>query len=174
MEQTASVRYVGFWARLAARFVDGLIVGAALLLANIIIVAIAGAHPRVPVAPIVDIVIGLGYFCYMTKSYGATIGKRIVGAEVVPEHGGDLTWMTVVMREVLGKIVSSAIINIGYLMVAFTARKQGLHDKIAQTLVVYKDPSRDTKKLVTTLNSILIAFIVLGIVAGVYAGLRAR
>ena len=35
-----------------------------------------------------------------------------------------------------GSIVSAVLLTIGYLMVAFTERKQGLHDKIAGTLVV--------------------------------------
>ena len=38
----------------------------------------------------------------------------------------------------LSKILSSVIMSIGYLMVAFTEKKQGLHDKMADTYVVYK------------------------------------
>ena len=36
----------------------------------------------------------------------------------------------------IGTFVSGVLLMIGYLMVAFTERKQGLHDKIAGTLVV--------------------------------------
>ena len=36
----------------------------------------------------------------------------------------------------LAKILSGLILCIGFLMVAFTGKKQGLHDMIAGTLVV--------------------------------------
>ena len=36
----------------------------------------------------------------------------------------------------LGKIISAVILLIGYVMAAFTERKQALHDKLADTLVV--------------------------------------
>ncbi len=39
-------------------------------------------------------------------------------------------------REILGKFVSSILLGIGYLMVAFDSQKQGLHDKIADTYVI--------------------------------------
>ena len=46
------------------------------------------------------------------------------------------------MAEALGRnlaeILSALILGIGYIMVAFTAKKQGLHDMIAGTLVVKK------------------------------------
>ncbi len=38
----------------------------------------------------------------------------------------------------LGKIISSLILLIGYFMVAFTEKKQGLHDIMANCLVVVK------------------------------------
>lgn len=34
------------------------------------------------------------------------------------------------------KIISALILFVGFLMVAFTEKKQGLHDKIAGTLVI--------------------------------------
>jgi len=37
------------------------------------------------------------------------------------------------------KIISAIIIYIGFLMIAFTERKQGLHDMIADCLVVMKN-----------------------------------
>lgn len=37
-----------------------------------------------------------------------------------------------------GKILSGAILMIGYIMAAFTERKQALHDMMAGTLVVNK------------------------------------
>ena len=38
------------------------------------------------------------------------------------------------------KFLSTIILAIGYIMAAFTERKQGLHDMIASTYVVYAEP----------------------------------
>ena len=50
--------------------------------------------------------------------------------------GSDLTYGRAAKREILGKFVSSILLGIGYLMVAFDNQKQGLHDKIADTYVI--------------------------------------
>ena len=50
--------------------------------------------------------------------------------------GSQLTYGRAAKREVLGKFVSSILLGIGYLMVAFDSQKQGLHDKIADTYVI--------------------------------------
>ena len=42
----------------------------------------------------------------------------------------------------LAKIVSGAILMLGYVMVAFSRRKQGLHDHLAGTLVINKGAAR--------------------------------
>jgi uncharacterized RDD family membrane protein YckC len=44
--------------------------------------------------------------------------------------------MTFFLREIIGKIVSSIILFIGYLMILWDGKKQGLHDKIAGTVVI--------------------------------------
>ena len=50
--------------------------------------------------------------------------------EVITGYG------TAFLREVIGKFISSILLCIGYLMVAFDGQKQGLHDKIAGTYVI--------------------------------------
>ena len=50
-------------------------------------------------------------------------------------EGGRIGWGRANARY-FGKILSAAILGIGFLMAAWTARKQALHDMIAATLVV--------------------------------------
>jgi uncharacterized RDD family membrane protein YckC len=59
-----------------------------------------------------------------------------VRVKVIRTDGGDIGYGRALLRETLGKFVSALIFGIGYLMVAFDARKQGLHDRIADTYVV--------------------------------------
>lgn len=77
------------------------------------------------------------YNVLMVALYGASIGKMMVGIKVISDKGESLTVSKVLLREILGKMLSQ-VLYIGYIMVAFTRYKQGLHDKIAETYVVYR------------------------------------
>jgi uncharacterized RDD family membrane protein YckC len=57
--------------------------------------------------------------------------------KVVRRDGQNMTYGRAALREILGKFVSGITLGIGYLMVAFDAHKQGLHDKIADTCVIH-------------------------------------
>ncbi|HCM75692.1 MAG TPA: RDD family protein [Cytophagales bacterium] len=78
------------------------------------------------------------YFTLMESSkYQATVGKLALGLIVTDENGEKLDMVKALIRN-LSKILSSMILLIGYIMVGFTEKKQGLHDIIAKTLVVKK------------------------------------
>ena len=78
------------------------------------------------------------YFSVMESSrYQASLGKMAMGIKVVDFDGNRISFRTAVLRAV-GKILSQSIMWIGFIMAAFTERKQGLHDIIAGTLVVKK------------------------------------
>ncbi|GIO86808.1 hypothetical protein J25TS5_37400 [Paenibacillus faecis] len=68
----------------------------------------------------------------------ATVGKLAIGGVVVGEMYERISFGKASGR-FFGKIVSSLILYIGYLMVAFTEHRQGLHDKMAKAYVVDKD-----------------------------------
>lgn len=75
---------------------------------------------------------------YLTGKYGWSIGKKLLGLKVVKEDGTcPIGIIGAVIREIIGKFISGIILGIGFLMVAFDSKKQGLHDKIAKTYVVY-------------------------------------
>ena len=64
----------------------------------------------------------------------ATVGKRILGIYVTNKVGNRLSFPQATIRY-FSKYLSS-ILMIGFIMAAFTKNKQGLHDLIADTLVV--------------------------------------
>jgi hypothetical protein len=66
---------------------------------------------------------------------GATLGKMAVGIKVVRSNGERLTKGRAFGRY-WAMLLSSFTLGIGFLMAAFTERKQGLHDMICDTLVV--------------------------------------
>lgn len=76
------------------------------------------------------------YFVLMESSEKqATLGKIAMGLKVTDLNGNRITPTAAIIRFV-GRIVSGMIMLIGYIMAAFTAKKQALHDMIASTLVL--------------------------------------
>lgn len=79
----------------------------------------------------------IAYFVYMTYTYGATLGKMAMHIKVVDENTQkNLTIGQTLIRETIGKWISAVILFIGFFMVAFDDKSQGLHDKIAKTIVI--------------------------------------
>ena len=78
------------------------------------------------------------YFALMeTSSLQGTLGKKLLGIKVVDEQGQGIGFFRATLRH-FSAILSSIILSIGYLMSAFTKRKQTLHDMVASCLVVNK------------------------------------
>ena len=92
-----------------------------------------------------SMLVGIAYFAGMeSSSWQATLGKKALGLIVVGEDGGRISLLRAIGRY-LGKILSSLILLIGFIMVAFTARKQGLHDMLASTYVVKGQPGMGSR-----------------------------
>jgi uncharacterized RDD family membrane protein YckC len=69
-----------------------------------------------------------------SSSYQATLGKMIFGMKVTDLNGNRISFERATGRH-FAKWLSAMILGIGYIMVGFTDRKQGLHDLLAGTLV---------------------------------------
>lgn len=65
-----------------------------------------------------------------------TIGKMALGMKVCTERGERISLVRSLVRSLVKTFISMPFLMIGVLMVAFTPRKQGLHDLLARTLVV--------------------------------------
>jgi uncharacterized RDD family membrane protein YckC len=137
------MQYGGFWKRLVAYLIDLV----PLIIIGLLLGTISGqdllnpdADPTFGFTDIIGIIIGIGYFAgFESSSWQATPGKRALGLIVVDTNGGRISFGKAVGRY-FAKILSGLILLIGYIMIAFTARKQGLHDMIVGTLVVEGTP----------------------------------
>jgi uncharacterized RDD family membrane protein YckC len=75
------------------------------------------------------------YSAYLESSKNqATLGKLAIGAAVTDMQGNRITFARGSLR-FFGKILCVLTLFVGFLIIAFTTYKQGLHDKIAGTLV---------------------------------------
>lgn len=168
--QVPQIGYAGFWMRYLAFNLDSLITSIIITLPLNIVVAVVGASTGFKVVMfLLQIVLIYTYFIYLTNKNQATIGKKLLGLRVVSEGGAPLSLGKIILRETVGKFISMVILFIGYLMVAFTSKKQGLHDKIAGSVVLSNRAERKTWAFVISIifASILPAVAILGILASV-------
>jgi uncharacterized RDD family membrane protein YckC len=79
------------------------------------------------------------YEAFMLSSeWQATVGKRAMDIIVTDVNGQRITFARASARH-FSKYISAFILGIGFLMAAFTAKKQALHDMIAETLVIQQN-----------------------------------
>jgi uncharacterized RDD family membrane protein YckC len=130
------MEYAGFWRRVAAALIDGILVAVVSWIVTGIFSGISdGAEVT---AQILVLIAAYGYYAGMeSSSYQATVGKIALGIQVTDLSGNRISFLRALGRN-LAEILSALILLIGYIMVAFTPKKQGLHDLIAGTLVVKK------------------------------------
>lgn len=145
----------GFWIRVVAYILDAIIVGIAasiivipltMVMGQSLVSANAGAYGATPdfsaMAPIwaVQLIIYVAYYCYIPSTkWQATPGKKALGLYIIKSDGSRPGFGTMVLRYI-GYIISSIILAIGFIMVAFTENKRGLHDMIAGTRVIKGRP----------------------------------
>jgi uncharacterized RDD family membrane protein YckC len=145
--------YAGFWLRLIAWFIDMCIIAIpGIVLASFGTLVIAGTLSEseasigglVSLATYVLVYYGtlIAYFAgFESSELQATPGKLALGLIVTDLNGNRLTVGRALGRN-SGKILSDLTswgFCIGYLLVAFTERKQALHDLISHSLVVHKE-----------------------------------
>jgi uncharacterized RDD family membrane protein YckC len=160
----APLPYAGFWERVGAYLIDGLILGIPFGVVVIVLISMFGGfgllmhrNPESPVDPRAAaallapmfMVFFLGmlgflilqwlYFAGMESSERqATFGKSVMSLRVTNYDGQRISFGHATGR-FFAKIVSGMVpLAIGYIMAAFTEKKQALHDFIAGTLVLRK------------------------------------
>jgi len=161
MAVTLPSPYAGFWLRVVAYIIDGLIIGVifgVLFLIGIAFVGIGsmetmarGMHngdAEPPVALVLmlififflSIVASWIYYAYLESSPNqGTLGKMALGLIVTDVQGRRISFGHATGR-FFAKIITGLIpLGIGYMMAGFTEKKQALHDMIAATLVLRKN-----------------------------------
>jgi uncharacterized RDD family membrane protein YckC len=136
-EGTGTAAYAGFWMRFGAALIDGILLGIVAAIIAFIIGMATGNSEAVPnTASFVNFLLGIPYFIMLESGpRQATLGKMALGLKVTGMDGGRISAGEATVRY-FSKILSAIILMIGYIMAAFTPKKQALHDIIAKTLVV--------------------------------------
>lgn len=137
-----NLEYAGFWVRVGASLLDSALIVAVSLPLLIVIYGWAYLDPNRTgmVAGVADVLISwvapalasILFWLYRQ----ATPGKMLVGVKVVDARTGGRLSPGQAIGRYLAYFVSILPLGLGLLWVAFDARKQGWHDKLAGTVVV--------------------------------------
>lgn len=119
----------GFWRRLGAALIDGILLG----LVNGIVQAFVGELA----AGGVGLALGFLYYGYFEGGpAGQTVGKKALDIRVVRSiDGGPLGWGTSLLRH-LCSYLSALPCLLGYFWMLWDQEKQTWHDKLSATVVV--------------------------------------
>ncbi len=90
---------------------------------------------------LVSLLLAIAYFTLLESSrWQATVGKRVCRLRVT-DLSGRRIGVARALGRYLAKFVSAFVLGIGFLMVGWTRRSQGLHDLMADTLVMRLRPA---------------------------------
>lgn len=167
------VVYAGFWKRVAASFIDAFAIGIPVGIVAAIVAGLLGMGNAFSSSFGAASTFNVGEsgisYLLMALTYGwfhsaaglmATPGKLAIGIKVVRTSGEKISFLRGFGRY-WATFLSMIILGIGFLMAAFTGRKQALHDLICDTLVVDKwaftaQPERQREELGTVAMVVLI------------------
>lgn len=136
-------QYVGFWTRFVAALFDGIILWIFSIIMRFVFgffygLVAGNGQDFESIAFILQVVIAWLYYASLESSeQQATIGKQALGIIVTDLEGNKISFARATGRY-FAKWISTFILFIGYILAAFTQKKQALHDIIAATLVVNK------------------------------------
>lgn len=139
--------HASFWKRTAAYLIDYIICSVliGIILAPIIMLfpsllsshSLIGALLRIGIC----LAVFIGYYAWPeSSSWQATLGKKLFGLKVTDLNGQRISFLRSVGRN-LSMAVSAFILCIGFLMCIWTDKKQCLHDKMANCLVLDSIPN---------------------------------
>ena len=137
-------QYASGLSRLAAFFIDYFLISAVLSIVfwhwwsgpYIWSSSLASFHFHLSAYYLYHQALVLLYYAFMESStYQATLGKIVLGIKVVDQYNQRISLSRSLLRN-LSKYLSYFILCIGYIMIIFDDRKQGLHDKIADTFII--------------------------------------
>jgi uncharacterized RDD family membrane protein YckC len=139
MNETGNQKYAGFWIRVAASIIDTILLVAVIVPILMVVYGPEVMHPgRAP--GLVDILMQWVFpplaviIFWVTKS--ATPGKMLFKIRIVDAKTGGKPSTGQCIGRYLAYYVSIIPFMLGIIWVAFDKRKQGWHDKLANTLVI--------------------------------------
>lgn len=136
--------YSGFWRRVAAALLDGLIVSVPTrIISTVASAGESGATIGYGLTPgaslavsLINTIIGVSYYAYLEGTRGQTVGKMALGIKVVDADGGGMIGIPRGIGRYFARILSAIVFGLGYLWMLWDGRKQCWHDKLVRSVVI--------------------------------------
>lgn len=152
IENAEKTKYVGFWVRMLAFTIDS--IAATLVLTPLSLrsgSAILGdmsdpaalqdalmqSLPGALLESLLVAVLFIGFWIY----FASTPGKLLVKSYIVDAKTHSRAKTSQLVIRYFGYFVSLIPLGLGFIWIAFDPKKQGFHDKLASTVVIYEKPS---------------------------------
>lgn len=150
ISETPDYKYGGFWRRFVAFIIDDIVVTIIYMIGILLFtdgveyyfnyndITSFDDIEFFPIlkAQLIYLVLEVVYYAGMhSSSKQATIGKMCLDMKVIDSNGEKISFLRGVGRY-FAKFLSGIILLIGYIMAAFSSKKQALHDKLANTYVI--------------------------------------
>lgn len=140
-------RYVGFWARVWASFLDSLLI---VILTYPLLIFSYGwsflesqSMMEGPIHLLLSWMLPAFAIVVFWISRSATPGKMAIGARIVDATTGGKPTAWQLLKRYVGYYLSALPLGWGFLHVAFDSRKQSWHDKLSGTVVVYQSVNKN-------------------------------
>jgi len=129
-------KFAGFWIRFSAVAIDN----AVLIIPNLMLSYLINSTTPDGTETIYNFSIGVlvmwvYHAAFVSSTWQGTIDKMILGLKVVDYSGNRITFGRATARY-FSQWLSMLILSIGFMMVGWTKKKQGLHDFVAETRVI--------------------------------------
>ena len=139
----------GFWIRFSAYIIDSIIIGVPMALTSALSLPVMLASATggdTTTGPFVfflfflgmgvTLLLSIAYPVYFWSSSGSTPGKNLFGLRVTAVSGVCPIGASQALMRVVGYFVNGFTFGIGFLLIAFSEDKRGLHDRLAETKVI--------------------------------------
>ncbi|MBR2469342.1 MAG: RDD family protein [Fibrobacter sp.] len=141
-------KYVGFWARFAANFLDGILISIFVSPASIRIIYLLSkgkirsdwiSESACVAIAFYSVLYILSQVILLVLWYKkqASIGKMAISAKIVDARTGKASTKNQLIGRYFAYLLSFLPLGLGFLWIAFDSKKQGWHDKLAGTAVIY-------------------------------------
>lgn len=131
--------YAGFWIRVLASIIDGVVVMLVVFPLGFIAGMLGLAGSESSSFGIIDVLVQIlsaAFYIGCWVKFAGTPGKRLLKLKILNADTGEpLTVGRAIIRYV-GYIISYLVLCLGLIWVAFDPKKQGWHDKMANSVVV--------------------------------------
>jgi uncharacterized RDD family membrane protein YckC len=136
--------YSGFWRRVAAYFVDSILLSVPTNIIRVVASAGDGGGAFIgPLSPgasvavtLINVAIGVTYYAWLDGTRGQTVGKMALGIRVVDADTSEVIGAGRGVGRYFAKILSGLALGLGFLWMLWDDRKQCWQDKMVRSVVI--------------------------------------